>query len=367
MLARFYSKPAPVFVRGKGVWLWDELGRDYIDCINGVGSNIFGHCDLDLVDTLNQQSTKVWQISNQLTEAEREKYANRLCALAKMDQVFFQASGSESIDLALKLIQWNRQGSIIVVRDSFHGTTLASTTASQWPGTMEGLNCTLPVIYVTEDIKSLHKLYDQKIAAVIIEPVLGMGGVRALAPSFISALVKLAREKNALIVGDECQCGFYRCGGISVLQDLGIMPDVLVLSKGLANGLPLGACLFNNNLIIKRHGSTYGGTPIVCAVANRVLDKISNTDLTYVRSIIKEKLMPLEQLKTVRQVRCHGNMIGIDLFCDLEEAWARSIDHGVLTIRSAGDTLRLMLPININTTELDIIVDRLTRALNLCV
>lgn len=367
MLTPFYSKPEPVFVRGQGVRLWDKYGRDYIDCINGVGSNIFGHCDLDLVDTLAQQSTTVWQVSNQLTEPERERYANRLCSLANLDKVFFQASGSESIDLALKLIQWNRKGSIVVVRNSFHGTTLASTVVSQWPGATEGLACSLPVIYVNEDIKSLHKLYDQPIAAVIIEPVLGMGGARALDPLFISALVKLAQEKDALIVSDECQCGFYRCGGISVLQDAGIAPDILILSKGLANGLPLSACLFTNDLVIGKHGSTYGGTAIACAVANRVLDKIDDTDLATCRAIIKEKLMPLEQLKAVREVRCHGNMVGIDLFCDLEEAWARGVDHGILTIRSASNTLRLMLPINITAAELDDIVDRLTGALNLCV
>jgi acetylornithine/N-succinyldiaminopimelate aminotransferase len=363
MLTPFYSKPDPVFVRGQGCWLWDSNGRDYIDCINGVGSNIFGHCDPDLVEVLNKQSNTVWQVSNQLTEPTRTHYAERLCSIAKMDTVFFQAGGSESIDLALKLIQWNRSGSIVVVRNSFHGTTLASTVVSQWPAAADGLGSVMPVIYVDDNIQSLHILHNQPIAAVIIEPVLGMGGARPLHFSFVSALIAIAREKNALIVSDECQCGFYRCGGISVLQDLGFTPDILILSKGLANGIPLSACLFNNNLAIKRHGSTYGGTAIACAVADGVLDKLNNTNLVTVRELIREKLSQLSQLQSVKQVRCYGNMIGIELNCNVEDAWKRSVDHGVLTIRSATNTLRLMLPLNINASELDILVERLTGAL----
>ena len=346
------------------MWIWNENNEKYFDAINGVGSNMFGHCDTELIETANTQCNTLWQISNQLQEDQRERLADRLCILAGMNSVFFHSSGSEAIDLALKITKWNRSGSVVVINKGFHGTTFNGTLLTKWPGTYENLNTdTTDVIHIDDSVEELDKLKDKNISAVIIEPILGMGGARMLDTVFLSKLYKWAKQSGIIVIADECQCGFYRCGGISVMQDLGLTPDILILSKGLANGMPLSACLISSKLKTPRHGTTYGGNALSCAVANSVLDKLQKVDLNSQRKMIEQKMSSIKDLSKIKKIRCLGHMIGIDLNCDINLAYNSCLKQKLLVIRTLDNTLRLMLPLNTTENELDLLTEKITEAL----
>jgi acetylornithine/succinyldiaminopimelate/putrescine aminotransferase len=364
MLINFYNTPKQKFVRGNGVWLWDENNEKYFDGINGVGSNIFGHCDTELTEVVSSQCNTLWQVSNQLQEDQRERLANRLCKLTGMDSVFFHSSGSEAVDLAIKITKWNRPGSIVVINKGFHGTTFSGTLLTRWPGTYENFNSdTIDVISINDDIEELNKLKDKNISAIIIEPILGMGGARMLDTQFLLKLYMWAKQSGIIVIADECQCGFYRCGGISIMQDLDLAPDILILSKGLANGMPLSACFISSKLKTQRHGTTYGGNALSCAVSNRILDKLQKIDLNLQRKIVEQKINSIKKLSKIKQIRCLGHMIGIDVNCDVNLAWSSCLEQKLLVIKTLNNTLRLMLPLNITDNELNLLTEKITEAL----
>lgn len=365
MLTEFYHRPDADFVRGQGVWLWDSHGDRYFDAVSGVGSNILGHCEPSLVTAAQHQLTDLWQVSNQLRETQRDTLASRLCALTGMDQVFFHATGSEAMDLALKISQWNRPGSVAVLDHAFHGTTLSATMVTQWPGTYENLSINaIPTVRIHRDT-DLDQVAFSSISAILIEPVLGMGGATALDPAWLADIYQRAKQANCVIIADECQCGFYRCGGISVMQDLGLTPDILILSKGLANGMPLSACLFQNKFSLGRHGTTYGGTALSCGVANKVLDLLQDTDLTKARHTVRDLLSPLESLPQVSCMRFHGHMVAIELNgITANDAWHACLQHRVLVVRNLGNSIRLMLPVNVTAQELEYLYQQLKESLS---
>jgi acetylornithine aminotransferase len=365
MLTPFYQRFDSEFIRGQGVWLWDDQDRRYFDAINGVGSNLLGHCEPELVKVAQQQVSDLWQVSNQLREVERDRLARRLCHITGMDQVFFHATGSEAMDLALKISLWNRPGTIATVDRAFHGTSLITTMITQWPGTYETLQKRfIDPIHISADT-NVDDIDFENISAVLIEPVLGMGGGRALEESWLVDIYHRAKQAGCIIVADECQCGFYRCGGPSVMKELGLDPDILILSKGLANGLPLSACLFKDNFVLGRHGTTYGGTALSCAVANRVLDILPTINLNRARRAVKVHLSDLSDLSTVEAMRFNGHMVAIDLKnLTAEQAWRSCYEHGVLVTRSLGDSIRLMLPLNTSEEELEYLYQHMKEALS---
>lgn len=365
MLTPFYQRPDSEFVRGHGVWLWNTQGDCYFDAVNGVGSNLLGHCEPELVRVAQQQISDLWQVSNQVRECQRDRLAQRLCEITDMDQVFFHATGSEAIDLALKIALWNRTGKIATVDRAFHGTTLAATIVTKWPGTYETLREKfINIVHISPDI-DIDTIDFATISAVLIEPVLGMGGGRALEERRIAEIYQKAKQAGCIIIADECQCGFYRCSEVSVMQAWGLDPDILILSKGLANGLPLSACLFKTPVVLKRHGTTYGGTALSCAVANRVLDILSIMDLDQARDAVKFHLVQLSNLDHVESMRFNGHMVAIDLKnITAEQAWRSCYNNGVLVTRSFGDSLRLLIPLNASVEELEYLYQHIKKALS---
>lgn len=365
MLTSFYQRPDSKFVRGQGVWLWDEQGDRYFDAVNGVGSNLLGHCEPELVKVAQQQISDLWQVSNQVRESQRDRLAQRLCAITNMDQVFFHATGSEAMDLALKIALWNRPGKIVTVDRAFHGTTLSTTLVTQWPGTCENLNRDFNDTIQIFPNTDINQIDFETVCAVLIEPVLGMGGGRALDRSRLHDIYRKARQAGCIIIADECQCGFYRCGGASVMKDLGLDPDVLILSKGLANGMPLAACLFRKDFSLGKHGTTYGGAALSCAISNRVLDIIRDMDLEHARDAVTRHLSDLSDLTSVESVRFNGHMVAIDLKnITAEQAWKACCEHKVLVARSFGNSIRLMLPLNIQEEELEYLYQQMKKALS---
>jgi acetylornithine/N-succinyldiaminopimelate aminotransferase len=378
-----YGRLPVSFTHGKGVYLYDADGNEYIDAVSGIAVNSLGHAHPLVTEAISSQASALIHTSNLYGVERQEKLAESLCKVSGMDNVFFGNSGAEANEAAIKIARLyghNKgiaQPDIIVMENAFHGRTMATLTASGNRKIQAGFEPLLGgfVRAPFADISALENIAknNANIVAVLVEPVQGESGVNLLPDGYLKQLRELCDQHEWLMMLDEVQTGNGRTGSYFAYQHENIFPDVVATAKGLGNGLPIGACLAKGKAaeIFQpgNHGSTYGGNPLVCAAAQVVVDTIEKEDLcknakeigAYLLSGLREAL---SGNNLVTDIRGKGLMIGIELNCPCAELVNTARDKGVLINVAAGNVVRLLPPLIINRQQADQILDTMISVIN---
>ncbi|MHC8328775.1 acetylornithine/succinylornithine family transaminase [Pseudomonas sp. LB1P83] len=380
-----YQPLALSFSKGLGTRLWDQAGREYLDAVAGVAVTNVGHSHPKIVSAISEQAGLLLHTSNLYSIDWQQRLAQKLTKLAGMERAFFNNSGAEANETALKLARlygWHKgvdQPLVVVMENAFHGRTLGTLSASDGPAVRLGFN-ELPGDFVKVpfgDLNALEKVqqaHGPRIVAILMEPIQGESGVQLAPASYLKAVRELCNRRGWLMMLDEIQTGIGRTGHWFAFQHEGIVPDVMSLAKGLGNGIPIGACLARGKaadlFTPGSHGSTFGGNPLACRVGCTVLDIIEEQGLLENARLQGERL--LARLRTeladdpnVLAIRGQGLMIGIELkqpIRDLTLIAAR--DHGLLINVTRGKTIRLLPPLTIDEREVEMIVRGVCRAVS---
>ncbi len=358
-----YQRSTIEVARGEGVYLYDTAGRQYLDFASGIAVNSVGHCHPHVVQALVQQAGQLWHSSNLYRIPGQERLAERLCDLSGLDVAFFCNSGVEAVEAAIKMLRrhFYSKGSkryrIITMREGFHGRSMAAISATQRPGICEGFGPLLegfdPVPY--NDVAALEAAIGDETAAIMLEPILGEGGVHVATDAYLQAIRRLCDQHGLLMVCDEVQCGVSRTGRFFAYEYAGIKPDIITMAKGIGGGFPLGVCLSTRDAAVGmtrgKHGGTYGGNPLAMAVGNAVLDIVSHADfLAHVLEMGKELRVALQELVAahpaiLRGLRGKGLMLGVQTVIEntaVVESWR---SRGLLSVPAAENIIRLVPPL----------------------
>lgn len=357
-----YSPSKIIPVRGAGSRLWDQEGREFIDFAGGIAVNCLGHCHPAMVNALTEQGNKLWHLSNVYTNEPAIRLAQKLIAATFAEKVYFANSGAEANEAALKLARrWaldkfgGHKDQIISFTKSFHGRTFFTVTVGGQPAYSDGFGPKPGGIehVVYNDINALAAVMSERTCAVMIEPLQGEGGVISPDADFISGVRELCDKHQALLIFDEVQTGFGRTGSLYAYQQLGVTPDILASAKSLGGGFPIGAMLTTaaiaEHLKVGTHGSTYGGNPLACAVAEAVFDVI-NTPAVLEGVKLREQLFK-QQLADINakyavfnDIRGKGMLLGAEL-SDAFTGRARDFlnaatDAGVFVLMAGPNVIR---------------------------
>lgn len=359
------------FTHGQGVWLHDEDGRQYIDLLAGIAVDSLGHAHPRLVEAIATQAGKLIHVSNNFHIPIQERLAERITRLSGMSQVFFANSGAEANEAAIKLarLYGHKKGieapRIAVMEKSFHGRTLATLWAGGNTKIQAGFGPPVEgfVRVPFGDVAALEGALsdDENIVAVLLEVVQGEGGVNLIEFEKLRQIERLCNERECLFMLDEVQTGIGRTGRHFAFQHAGVLPDVMVLAKGLGGGVPIGACVTAGRASgvfgVGTHGSTFGGNPLVCAAADAVLDVIETEDLCENARVVGahfvEQLRLQLQHPGVRDVRGLGLLIGIELDRPCADLVRLSLDAGLVLSVTADKVVRLVPPLLISKDEAD--------------
>ncbi len=372
-LAKNYNRKNIAFKYGKGSYLYATNGKKYLDFVSGIAVNSLGHSHPKLINALKKQSKKIWHISNAFQIPEGEKLAKKLCKKTFADYVIFQNSGAEATEAAIKVarryfysIGKPHKYEILCVKNSFHGRTIAAIFASGSKKMTEGFGPKLPgfTTFVFGDHKALKKKINKKTAAIMVEPIMGEGGIKEIPVWCLQELRKLCNKKKILLILDEVQCGISRSGDFFAFEKSKIKPDIVPIAKGIGGGFPIGAVLMNkkvaSGMIPGTHGSTFGGNPLAMVVGNAVMDVVSSKRfLKNVKTLSKYFLSSLNNLKDkypkiIKEIRGRGLLIGIQLKKDQTKFIEKLMDNGLLTIRAGENVIRILPPLNVKKKELDL-------------
>jgi acetylornithine/N-succinyldiaminopimelate aminotransferase len=378
-----YQPLALSFTKGLGTRLWDQAGREYLDAVAGVAVTNVGHSHPKIVSAISEQAGLLLHTSNLYSIDWQQRLAQKLTQLAGMERAFFNNSGAEANETALKLARlygWQKgieQPLVVVMENAFHGRTLGTLSASDGPAVRLGFN-ELPGDFVKVpfgDLKALDKVqqaHGPRIVAILMEPIQGESGVQMAPPGYLKAIRERCTRRSWLLMLDEIQTGIGRTGQWFAFQHEGIVPDVMTLAKGLGNGIPIGACLARGKaadlFTPGSHGSTFGGNPLACRVGCTVLEIIEEQGLLENAKLQGERLLARLRIEladdpNVLAIRGQGLMIGIELkqpIRDLTLIAAR--DHGLLINVTPGKTIRLLPPLTIDEREVGMIVRGVCRA-----
>jgi acetylornithine/N-succinyldiaminopimelate aminotransferase len=376
-----YARVDLAFERGEGAWLITAEGERYLDFTSGVAVNALGHAHPALVKALTEQAQKVWHVSNLYRIPDGEKLADRLCAASFADTVFFQNSGAEALECAIKLARKYQSASgkperyrIITFDGAFHGRTLTTIAATGNKKYLEGFGP--PVDGFDQvafgDIEAVKRAIGPATGAILIEPIQGEGGVRVASRIFLSALRGLCDQHGLLLVFDEVQTGIARTGELFAYQRTGVTPDVMALAKALGGGFPIGACLAtteaSKGMTVGTHGSTFGGNPLAMAVANAVLDEVlADGFIDRVRKnslLLKQRLAELKDRHTsvIAEVRGEGLLIGLRMQPPAAEMVDELRAEKMIAVAAGENVVRLLPPLIIGEHEIAEAVARIDRA-----
>lgn len=380
-----YQPLALSFTRGLGTRLWDQSGREYLDAVAGVAVTNVGHSHPMLVDAIRDQAGLLLHTSNLYSIDWQQRLAQKLTRLAGMDQVFFNNSGAEANETALKLARlhgWHKyieQPLVVVMENAFHGRTLGTLAASDGPAVRLSYS-DLPGDYIKVpfgDLLAFDKVcvtHGHRIAAVLVEPIQGEGGAQVAPAGYLKALRERCTRRDWLLMLDEIQTGMGRTGKWFAFQYEGIVPDVMTLAKGLGNGVPIGACLARGKaaelFTPGSHGSTFGGNPMACRVGCTVIDIIEQQALVENARVRGQHLLGrLQEVlgghPQVMQVRGRGLMIGIELREAIPELTRIAAEqHGLLINVTRGKVIRLLPPLVLEAAEVEQIVQGLAASLD---
>ncbi|MBD0684799.1 aspartate aminotransferase family protein [Pseudomonas sp. PSB18] len=379
-----YQPLALSFTHGLGTRLWDQDGREYLDAVAGVAVTNVGHSHPRLVAAISEQAGLLLHTSNLYSIDWQQRLAQKLTQLSGLERVFFNNSGAEANETALKLARlygWHKgieQPLVVVMENAFHGRTLGTLSASDGPAVRLGFN-RLPGDFIKVPfgdlaaLEHIQQAHGERIVAILVEPIQGESGVQMAPPGYLKALRQLCSRRAWLLMVDEIQTGIGRTGQWFAFQHEGIVPDVMTLAKGLGNGVPIGACLARGKaaelFTPGSHGSTFGGNPLACRVGCTVLDIIEEQDLVGNARRQGEQLLvrlraELVDNPNVLAIRGQGLMVGIELKQPVRDlALCAARDHGLLINITRGKTIRLLPPLTIDGREIEMIVRGVSRSL----
>lgn len=374
-----YARQPVAFTHGEGCQLFDAAGRRYLDGLAGIAVNTLGHNHPRLVAALGTQIGKLIHVSNVYQVAEQEALADRLAALAAMDEVFFCNSGCEANEAAIKLARLFghqkgiEQPAVIVMEHAFHGRTLATLSATGNRKVQAGFEPLVPgfVRVPFDDLAAIEQVAanNPNVVAVLFEPLQGEGGIHIAHDEFMRGLRRVCDERGWLFMVDEVQCGIGRTGRWFAHQHAGIRPDVMTLAKGLGSGVPVGACLTAGLAagVFKpgNHGSTFGGNPLACVAALTTLAVIEEENLLDHAAALGERIRnrcreALAEQAGVVDIRGSGLMIGIELDRPCGALVAAGLAAGILINVTADMVIRLLPPLVMTDADANELVDRLT-------
>jgi len=372
-LAKNYNRKKISFKFGKGSYLYSADNKKYLDFVQGIAVNSLGHANPKLVKTIRNQSKKLWHVSNAFQIPEGEKLAKKLCTKTFADFVMFQNSGAEATEAAIKVarryfysIGKPNKNRILCIKNSFHGRTLAAIFASGSKKMTEGFGPKVKGFdhFSFGDHNSLNKKINKNTAAIMVETIMGEGGIKVIPDWCLKELRALCNKKKILLILDEVQCGIGRSGDFFAFEKSKVKPDIVPIAKGIGGGFPIGAVLMNkkvaSGMTPGTHGSTFGGNPLAMAVANTVMDIISNKKfLNNVKNLSKYFLFKLNKVQekypnVIKQIRGKGFLIGIQLYKDQTEFIKKLMNNKLLTIRAAENVVRILPPLNVKKNELDL-------------
>ena len=371
-LLNIYNRKKISFIKGKGSYLYSSKGKKYLDFVQGIAVNCLGHSNSKLIRAIQKQSKKVWHVSNVFTIPEQEKLAKRITQKSFADYVVFQNSGAEATEAAIKIArryfyktgkpQKNR---ILCINDSFHGRTIATIFASNSKKMTEGF---LPKVsgfdhFNFADHHQLEKKITKKTAAIMVETIMGEGGIKVIPDFCLRGLRKLCNKKKILLILDEVQCGIGRTGKLFAYEYAKIKPDIVPIAKGIGGGFPIGACLVNKKVSKAMepgtHGTTFGGNPLAMSVGNAVLDEILKKNfLKNVKNMGDYFIDNLNKLKIkypniIEEIRGVGLLIGIKLKVDQMKFINLLMSNNLLIVKAAENVVRILPPLNVKKSEID--------------
>ena len=375
-----YSPADFIPERALGSRLWDKDNKEYIDFGGGIAVNSLGHSHPVLIEALNKQSKKIWHISNYLTNEPAIELAKKLTDLTFAENIYFSNSGSEANEAAIKIARKyhssrnDPRDEIVSFTNSFHGRSLLNISLGNSQMHRDGFEPLMAGIKQGEfnDISGLKNLITEKVAAVIVEPVQGEAGVISATSEFLEEIRELTSKKGVLLIVDEVQSGVGRMGSIYGYMNYGIDPDIVTSAKGLGGGIPIGATLTKRSIgeVMQpgSHGSTFGGNPIACAVANEVINIIS--DKSFLKKVNEKEKLFLDLLSEMKDkgifsdIRSSGLWIGCDLVDrNSNEVLNQAYAEGLILVSAGSSCLRLAPALNIHEEDIKEGVGRLKKVL----
>tara|TARA_B100001123_G_C15281696_1_gene1014221 strand:+ start:881 stop:2047 length:1167 start_codon:yes stop_codon:yes gene_type:complete len=367
-----YARKDISFIRGKGCYLFTESGDKYLDFVQGIGVNILGHCHENLVKTIKEQSEKLWHVSNAFVIPEQEKLAKKLTKNTFADFVCFQNSGTEATEASIKIarkyfhkIGKPEKNRIITFKGAFHGRTLAALFAANNAKHTEGFGPKIEGFDQAPfaDHQALKKIINKNTAAIMVETIMGEGGIKVIPDVCLKGLKDLCDEHDLLLILDEVQCGMGRTGSFFAFEKSGIVPDIVPIAKGIGGGFPLGACLLTKKVSVGMtpgtHGSTFGGNPLAMSIGNTVLDIIFDKDFLQNVKLKGEYFdkglnkIKNKYPKVIQEIRGAGLLKGIRTVVDNNEFIKRLMNHKMLSIKAEENVVRLFPPLIVKNNEID--------------
>ena len=373
-----YARQPVAFVRGEGVWLWDENGKKYLDALAGIAVSTLGYAHPRLTRALAEQAGRVLHTSNLFRIPIQEAAADRIAAISGLDEVFFCNSGCEANEAAIKIARKHghekgvKEPAIVVMEKSFHGRTLATLSATGSRKVQAGFEPLVSgfVRVPYNDLAAVERVaeHNRNVVAVLVEPIQGEGGISVATMDYLRGLRHLCDRNEWLLMLDEVQCGIGRTGKWFVYQPAGILPDVLPLAKGLGSGVPIGACVVGGRArgVLKQgnHGSTFGGNPLACTAAVTTIDTVHEERLLENAAKVGETIRTgladaLADTAGVTDIRGMGLMIGVELARPCGELVAAALNAGLILNVTADTVIRMLPPLVMSEAEGRMVVERL--------
>ena len=383
MLLNVYNRFDVTFVKGKGIYLYDDKGEEYVDFVSGIAVNCLGHSNDVMVDAIKRQADRLIHISNLYYSDTQMELAKKLISNSKMEKVFFTNSGTEAVELAIKIARKygnsisRNKTEIIYMSESFHGRStgaLAITGQKKYQEPFEPLISNV-VECKFNDVEDFISKINENTCAVILEPIQGESGIKRATNEFMKVIKEKCEEYQSLVIFDEIQCGMGRLGTLFAYEKFDITPDIVTIAKALGGGIPIGACLTkgiaNNVMVPGDHGSTYGGNPFVCEVSRTVLTElIDNGVIKNVNKLGVYAISKLNELKSqfdiIEEVRGEGLLIGIKLNeskMSSREFAEKGLKNKFLVVPSGDNVVRYFPPLNVTKEEIDISIEKIKKIL----
>ena len=374
-----YSRKNVSFKKGDGIWLYSEDGSKFLDCASGIAVNILGHCNKKLVNVLIKQAKNLWHTSNLYRVENQEKLAKSLVNNTFADKVFFTNSGTEAIECAIKMARIyfskmnQKRYEILSFDGCFHGRSMAAISTSNSNKMKDGFGPLLPGFKTISfnDKSALVENINNSTAAVIVEPIQGEGGIRVFPDETLKLIRNLCDKSGTLLIIDEVQCGVGRTGKLFAHEWYNIKPDIMAIAKGIGGGFPLGACLSSENasigMVQGKHGSTYGGNPLACAVGFEVMKNVLEEGfLENVRSIsgyFSQKILGLvsEFPDIFQEIRGSGLMLGVKTKIENVTFTNEAFNQNLLLVPASDNVVRILPPLNITKKEVDLVIKLLRK------
>ena len=375
-----YKRAPLAFEKGQGSWLFTKDGDRYLDMGAGIAVNTLGHSNPELVEALTFQASKLWHVSNLYEIPEQRRLADLLVEASFADNVFFTNSGTESCELAIKMVRkyWYEKGQenkveIITFEGSFHGRSSAGIAAAGGEKLTKGFGPMLPGFahLPWSDHNAIEAAINEDTAAILIEPIQGEGGIRCLPDECLKSLRILCDKHDILLIVDEVQCGIGRTGKLFAYEWSGIEPDIAMVAKGIGGGFPLGAVLAKEHaasgMTAGTHGSTYGGNPLACSVGIKVLELVNTPK--FLNSVIsKSGIMNQGLLQLIdsypdifEEIRGTGLMLGVKCKCSNTDFVKKGYENAILTVPASDNVVRLLPALNITAEEVNEGLSRLEK------